>query len=532
MKKRLTALMLAFVFVFTSAIAYAQTSTFVSQTPNEAEARQLYHGMTFEEFMQTDLYEDSLNQLVNFYGFDLEFAQNYLRTISYIENLSAVFGTAEGWSFPDYIGGIYVDDNGMLVIQLTVAAMRTTASLSNAYETLAQHVDIEHAIVREVAFSHVELLQTHEYLLEVMMSSRNQSPQIFNGFGIRHTENRVTVHIWDYNPEGIEYFRQNILDSPMIMFVPMRGIPMDMNDFETSELMLRIMEAEGIENLENPADVTRVWRIMESGQIESYTSEQETLDANYPFLSSSPYQSYYYQSLQYIGIEGTNSRIVSSGEAIFRAAGGGAIGSAGHAGTIAFRARHILTGREGVVIAGHSFPNANIQTSNVWANGILIGAVGATPNMPLLWQNGGNIDAAFVPMQSGVSASNVMPNGQLLNVSWAWPVGNMPVATQGSTTAAIAPHTLGVVGNITDLNYVRYVRLSSITRTGKILTNLHSFPGDSGAPLYAVGLNNSTLGVLSGGVTDGTAVGGLPRGNEVIFTPAHVIMQGFGLQRY
>jgi len=518
MRKRLTALTLAFVVIFTSAMAYAQTNSFDPQPPNEA--RQLYHGMTFDEFLQSDLYLDALDRFVNFYGFTLEYSINYLRTIKYIDNLSAAFGNEYGmWVFPDYVGGMYINNDGILVIQLTQTAMRSSLSVNQFNTTLSQYVNLDYVIVQDVMFSHSQLLQKKDWLLD--WANSNISQDIFNALSVIDNYNRVVVHLWENTPEGIDYFRRTISDSPMIMFRQARfELDFGGGDIELINRITRIVELHGLTNIFDDTEQIRVLRMLledENADISWFSlPDAEERGANYPFSLSSSYQSLPLQVPSLLEPSNVRDRMIQPGQPLFDS-NGVQRGSAG------FRARRFTEGITGIVIAGHSFsPGQRVF------NGTM-NYIGTVSN---IWQNSGNFDAAFLPLAPGISTNNTLLTNQTLATSWAIPVVGVNIAHQSSITARRAPQYLGMVGQITNVNHT-VLRSDGNHIHGLSQTNLYAFPGDSGGPVYRIdGATFVTMGIVQGGTYPMASRNRAVVGINTNFMPANRIIQGFVLQRY
>ncbi|MCL2576122.1 MAG: S1 family peptidase [Defluviitaleaceae bacterium] len=517
-KKRLTALVLVVVLAFSGMIIYGQSNDeSLQMLPDQAR---LYDGMTFEEFSQTDLFQDTLSLFVNEYGFTLDYATNYLRTVFYIENLSAVFGDDYGmWVFPDHIGGAYVNSDGVLVLQLTREAMQTATSLNQFNASLSQHVDLRHIVVQEVEFSHMELTNMHNFLLDWAM---NSDLRVFNALSVRENYNKIMVDLWDYSPEGIEHFRRTVIDSPMLMFRQAR-IQLNFGETETFDIMMRIIEDYGLTDVVNDGEQIRFLRDLLEAELENREIPKQELEeatSTYsPFLSSQLYQSYseQLQSSSYSDIDALNNFSFRSGQAIYRNSNG-----TGHAGSIGFRVRHIPTGRVGFVTAGHNFPNGG----NVW------GAQGQWIGTTNLWQNSGNLDVTFIVTQFGVDVTNTMLNGQTISTAWAAPMTGLPVAAQGSALLANRPQYFGRMGSILSINST-FQRPDGNWISGCILTDLYGWPGDSGGPLYWIsGSGNVTIGIVLGGFFPGMSHNFTTVGVDMHYVPASRIMQAFQLQRY
>ncbi|MCL2576028.1 MAG: S1 family peptidase [Defluviitaleaceae bacterium] len=523
LKKRLTALVLVVIFVLSGMIIYGQSSEEnLQMSPSQAR---LYDGLTFEEFSQTSHYRDTIMHFTEFYGWSREFSENYIRTLSYIDNLSATFADGRGeWNFPDYIDDMYINDDGILVIQLSQSSMETTLSMNQSRSMLSRYVDLGHIIFETVEFSRAELDKIIE-LLANWVRYNDPHGEFITGFGTAVMLNRVEVDLYEATPESIDYFRRNIIDSPMVIFNQprvIRGL-----NIETTELFVSILQAEGMwdlwldtSNNFTPEAIMHLREIFanalaeESGyvintdeMVEGGDSQSFLYPSSYPWLQYPPLSSDY-------GAETLNDRTVRAGERMYNNQGR-FVGSAG------FRVRHMTTGREGFVTAAHNFPNGQFTPQQILdGSGRVFWGV---TTLPPLWQHNADLDAVFVHTQSTVNVTNTLLNGQILSTVWSAPTVGMRVAFQGGQTAVISPSTLGREGVISHINHQHVSNTAPVTVLNTIRTNLVVWPGDSGSPMYQIADGvNRTMGITIGNY----------RNADGIFMPANRIIQGLQLSRY
>ncbi|MCL2349905.1 MAG: S1 family peptidase [Defluviitaleaceae bacterium] len=512
MKKRILSITLA--LVLTISVVFVTHGQGYS-----LEEGRFYHGMTFAEFSQTQEYHSTISRIMQ-QGLTQEFATNYIKSLAFIENLAQDFATDAGqWEFPEYIGGIYINDDGVLVIQLTEGL--NARSRDNAFATLSQYVDINNVLFGGVEFSYSELNNLLSHISSIMLTEynlyhyhlENNNPnfqRIMSAAGVATDINRVTVWIWDYSPEGIERFRREVTDSPAIVFKPSEGHSIPFRPGR-AESYLRMIELGIIDVRDFDPHLLMIveWELGISIEIEDdYDNPFFPLPLPLPLPLQQ--QEQYYLDFSPFDIR---LRTINAGQGLFRSANA----SGEHAGSNGFRARCLNTGQEGIVIAAHSFSHgARVYNS---AGGFL----GNVCN--IRWENSGRHDAAFVPIQPGTNATNSLLNNMQLSTARALPVMGATVAFQGYSTLRSNSARLGNLGRITNPNH------TTNGSTGFIITDLYAFTGDSGSPLYVHG-SNATLGILRSGIFTGNLEGGRPLMRNITFTQANSFLNTHGLTRY
>ena len=120
--------------------------------------------------------------------------------------------------YPSYIGGIYFNEDGNIVVQRVAREATRLRSAEAFFENLIS-MDV---IIEEVEFSHNELLDVINFL-ESIWATDPAYIDIFPAFALDTLNNRVAVHLADYSENGIESFRATIKDSPAIRFEESQG---------------------------------------------------------------------------------------------------------------------------------------------------------------------------------------------------------------------------------------------------------------------------------------------------------------------
>ena len=122
--------------------------------------------------------------------------------------------------YPDFIGGIYYNDDGNMVVQLVTDAQTSDVDLRTAVDNLIAERNI---IVEYVEFSHNEITAT----MDTLAAITNERPDIFDhidSIAEDTSNNRVEIRMRDCNEEEIAWFRENVFDSPILSFVQSPGL--------------------------------------------------------------------------------------------------------------------------------------------------------------------------------------------------------------------------------------------------------------------------------------------------------------------
>ncbi|MDR2166540.1 MAG: S1 family peptidase [Clostridiales bacterium] len=459
------------------------------------------------------------------YGFSHEFSVNYVRTTLILDDLRTVLPLDSAGQFilPHYIGGIYINDDGILVIQSANRVALRSASLGR----LEQIADFGYVIFEEVRFSHRELTEMFNKLVERGVYDRESgNHRIIGGSGILETENRVRVWLYDYSPEGIEYFRATISDSPMIIFEPlMPGWPTDIDEQALRLAFDRLGYEETLRWLQvNHAFDDRANRHAITGDealaiLQELAGVEEGISI-FPFLQ---YQYLYSSSPSYISPAANLNLLM--GQRIYAEPRAGTP----HFGSAGFSARHISTGRVGLVTAGHVPGNA--RATDMFAHVSLpLGRVDHS-----LFRDDFGLDAAFIemmPFPTILPSNQMLGGGQLAAGSTGVVIGSV-VNFRGATTSRYNPGQLLQTGRVTAVNQNIEDR-----RSNQVITNLDVLGGDSGGVVYipwGAG-NNLLVGIVQGGRSAPTQrpphiPNNVSFSRNMNFTPASSILATFGLIR-
>ena len=117
--------------------------------------------------------------------------------------------------YSDTSGGIYINDDGNLVVLFTHKARERNVNINNYLGGLSA----DDVIIRYVEFSDYEL----NNVMHILNTYRRNNPdcEITNNFNVFYTDtinNRVVVNLDEYSEDRIEEFKKNVLDTPIITF--------------------------------------------------------------------------------------------------------------------------------------------------------------------------------------------------------------------------------------------------------------------------------------------------------------------------
>ena len=147
--------------------------------------------------------------------FGYSFTMNYFRSIEIINDLYATFEmNSDGrMVYPDYFGGVYINDDGMMVLLMVEGAS------SQVDDHILRAQRSSGVLVREVPFSLAELRAAMGFLGDFIPHNLD-NPVAANAtsWGLSVSGNYVHVDLIEYNEEQVALFRRLVLDAPMLRF--------------------------------------------------------------------------------------------------------------------------------------------------------------------------------------------------------------------------------------------------------------------------------------------------------------------------
>ena len=155
-----------------------------------------------------------INQLGDDYEKKLELNQKAADNATKIEKYFSKKRNGE-IKYPNYIGGLYINKNNNLVVQFVKSAIpaENDKQYNNyqAIKNVSEDIDIEF-----VSYSYSDLQEIHDIILDYYLN-KNENKNIV-GLHIDVERNSVMVNFREYNDEIINYFKENVIDSPAVVF--------------------------------------------------------------------------------------------------------------------------------------------------------------------------------------------------------------------------------------------------------------------------------------------------------------------------
>lgn len=124
--------------------------------------------------------------------------------------------------YPDYYGGYYFDENGKLVILIV-------KDHKNYKDDLNHRVRSRDYITIPCDYSYNDLLDVHKRVTDFFLDEANESiinEITINSLGIDSRNNRILISLREATAEKIALFKNNVVDSPMIVFEEWNGLIM------------------------------------------------------------------------------------------------------------------------------------------------------------------------------------------------------------------------------------------------------------------------------------------------------------------
>lgn len=116
--------------------------------------------------------------------------------------------------YPNYIGGLYIDDNNDLVLEVVRQNIPKEESVEySKYQTILKTV--EQFNIKYVKYSYDELDKVYDMIVNKYLGKYENIKGLYTDV----ISNKVVVELKDYNEEKIRQFKDDILDSDMIQFV-------------------------------------------------------------------------------------------------------------------------------------------------------------------------------------------------------------------------------------------------------------------------------------------------------------------------
>ncbi|MCL1882454.1 MAG: S1 family peptidase [Defluviitaleaceae bacterium] len=178
--------------------------------------------MGFATPISADVHEclDAHGALVEAWGTD--FTRNYLGAIELLDKfyVSLPQNRLGETLYPDYFGGVYINDYGNLVI--LVVESHSLADASAFTRSLYEGG----GIIKEVEFAYNDLRNAFEFLSDFIPNTPDSLPASnVDGVMLDIVNNEVLVSLAVYTEEKIDLFVDMVFDAPFLRFHPSPGLP-------------------------------------------------------------------------------------------------------------------------------------------------------------------------------------------------------------------------------------------------------------------------------------------------------------------
>jgi hypothetical protein len=200
----------AAIALFTACVPHedeSQTAAALSYYGGESSLTDVTAYETYPSAQEGEEHPDVFNQML-VEEFGQEFMENHNRSLRILDELNEHFFQSSTGDilYPSYIGGVFLNDNGHLTIQIVAARANDAADFLSELD--------QWVLIEEVTFSQRELNQTSD----ILWNNRYAVLEFSNGWGIDTINNSVVVDLTRYSEDEILRFREEVLDSPMITF--------------------------------------------------------------------------------------------------------------------------------------------------------------------------------------------------------------------------------------------------------------------------------------------------------------------------
>ena len=165
--------------------------------------------------------------------------------------------------YPDFFGGMYINNDGILVVNIVNSASRGLGSVLE-YVSFRNVVATNDIIIKHVNFSYNEIHNTKAALVDFFSTQDSAIRDNNNIVAIATDEkyNSVVVYLEIYNEEEIALFENTIFDSPIIIFresggpteIGLRPQHEQLNDTDFTEENLNMDEINTNMSTFNPGD--------------------------------------------------------------------------------------------------------------------------------------------------------------------------------------------------------------------------------------------------------------------------------------
>lgn len=148
---------------------------------------------------------------------------NSIRIIESMFNKNNTKALADNIVYPNYVGGLYIDDDNEVVIQIVKEKMPSKSKADSDYKLYESILSVdETAKIKYVNYSYNEIKEVIEVLEDYY--SNNCEKGNIDSYYDDIVNNRVVVELRNYSKSEINDFKKNITDSPLIYFTKSKNI--------------------------------------------------------------------------------------------------------------------------------------------------------------------------------------------------------------------------------------------------------------------------------------------------------------------
>ena len=166
-----------------------------------------------------------------------EFMSNHNQSVEIIYGFynSLPRNRAGEFVYPGQFGGMYINDDGILVLLTVDTPLTRTSPMPEVFSNARMDNRIE---VRQADFPYSELMHITDMLNATIPNMDSQYTGNISGWTLDVKGNRVVVRLKEYNDEQIEFFKRSIFHFPAMVFVQCDGREMSIDrDFDIPPLV-------------------------------------------------------------------------------------------------------------------------------------------------------------------------------------------------------------------------------------------------------------------------------------------------------
>ena len=211
MKKKISLILLSTMFISTL-VTPVNALKYVDLLQSNSNEVQLIDDLMQDKKFLADVKASMIEQYGEDYQIKLERNELAVKNANIIESKFTKDKLGER-IYPDYIGGLYIDSDDNLVIQ--VVEQNIPDSQNIKYKNYESIINVDkNAKMKYVDYSYEELNEVYDTILNNFLGKVDN----LTGLYVDVTSNRVVVELKELTDEKIDEFRKNVIDSSMVSF--------------------------------------------------------------------------------------------------------------------------------------------------------------------------------------------------------------------------------------------------------------------------------------------------------------------------